>query len=408
MDKVIKILDTAIYWSIVFLPFSMAISQAPMNVFSGLIIGLFIIKKLIKRERIFMRCALNLPYAVFFIFSVISIINSANHGDSFRGLFKLLRYWALFLIVAEEIKDKSHMKKVVISILLGALLVSVDAIWQVSFGKDFIRGRLPVLNIGLVRATASFPDSNVLGIYLSAIFPLILVLSFPPRKESNSPPFFRIGVLLLLAGIALTYSRPTLLAVYLCMLAVAIIKKKHLLFWLLATLLLISPFVAPASVKQWAKGVDYHPVRFMFNDDRISVYRNTSQMIKAHPFLGVGVNNYMKSYKQYKEFPEYRNIVTSDYMYAHNNLLHMAGEIGLIGLAIFCWFLYRLFKLALEYYKRTKDAYLKDAGLGIILCLSAFLINGLTESSLYYSCIATIFWYLIGLALSLHKFADAN
>lgn len=146
----------------------------------------------------------------------------------------------------------------------------------------------------------------------------------------------------------------------------------------------------------------------MCNDDRIAVYRNTLNMMKAHPFLGVGVNNYMKVYKNYKESPEYRNVGTSDYMYAHNNFLHMAGEIGLIGLAIFLWFLWQLFGLTLRYWKGIKDTYLKNAGLGIILCLGGFLINGLTESSLYYSCVALIFWYFVGLALSLRKFSDGN
>ena len=46
----------------------------------------------------------------------------------------------------------------------------------------------------------------------------------------------------------------------------------------------------------------------------------------------------MKSYKKYKTYPEYQGIVTLDEMKAHNNFLHMAGEIGLAGFLAFCWF----------------------------------------------------------------------
>ena len=37
-------------------------------------------------------------------------------------------------------------------------------------------------------------------------------------------------------------------------------------------------------------------------------------------------------------------------------------------------------------------------------CLIAFLVNGLTESSLYYSRVTLIFWYLVGVSLGLKKF----
>jgi len=116
----------------------------------------------------------------------------------------------------------------------------------------------------------------------------------------------------------------------------------------------------------------------------------------------------MKNYKKYKELPEYRNVITADFMYGHNNFLHMAGEIGLLGLAIFLWFLYRLFRLNIAAYRKLKTGYLKDISLGLILCLLAFLINGLTESSFYYSRVALIFWYLVGFSLALIKFCDAD
>jgi putative inorganic carbon (HCO3(-)) transporter len=128
-------------------------------------------------------------------------------------------------------------------------------------------------------------------------------------------------------------------------------------------------------------------------------------MIKAHPIIGVGANTFMKSYKKYKTFPEYRGIVTLDEMKAHNNFLHMAAEIGLTGLVIFFWFLYRLFRVSKNIYRLAGDNYFKTVSLSLIACLIAFLINGLTESSLYYSVVAALFWYIAGLSLSLKKFA---
>jgi putative inorganic carbon (HCO3(-)) transporter len=125
-------------------------------------------------------------------------------------------------------------------------------------------------------------------------------------------------------------------------------------------------------------------------------------MIRAHPLIGLGANTYMKNYKKYKESPEYRNVVTADTLYAHNNFLHLAAEVGLIGLLVFLWFLYQLFRGSILIYQRL-SGYIQAVALSLIACLAAFLINGLTESSFYSSRVALIFWYLAGLMFGLAK-----
>ncbi len=86
----------------------------------------------------------------------------------------------------------------------------------------------------------------------------------------------------------------------------------------------------------------------------------------------------------------------------------MAGEIGLIGLGVFLWLLFSLFKKSIYDYNNLKDEYFKVLSLSITACLFAFLVNGLTESSLYSSRVAIIFWYLMGFSLALNKFTDVD
>ena len=397
-------LNGLLYWCVILLPFSIAIAPAPMNVFIGFLIAAFLLKKLLIRERLFKRGPLNIPLSLLFIITCLSVINSISLYDTLKGgIFRLGQYIIVFYIVKDETKDRAHLNKILFSFILGAVLASSNGIFQVISGRDFIRGYKPILNIGLLRATASFKDANILGIYLSAIVPAILGLALYYLKGAKKALFFLIG-LLVLTGIGLTYSRPTLLAVYVILLFLGLVKKDRVLVTLLLIFTLAAPFLLPKSVQDWAKEVEYNPLRFMCNDDRLAVYRNSLRMIKAHPLIGVGANNFMKSYKRYKEYPEYRNIVTLDEMKAHNNFLHMAGEIGLSGLLIFFWFLYRLFRESKNIYNSLDDNYLKTVSLSLIACLIAFLINGLTESSLYYSAVAVLFWYIAGLCLALKKF----
>jgi putative inorganic carbon (HCO3(-)) transporter len=408
MQKTIKYLDFIIQWAIVLLPFSIAISSAPASVFTGLLIAAFLFKKFIAKKAIFSGTAISIPVLVFFAITCLSIINSVSYRDAIKGgVLRLLQYILLFFIVEQEVKDKRQIAKIIFSVCAGLLLVSLDGIWQVATGKDFIRGYGPVINLGLVRATASFKDSNLMGIYLSAFAPLAFGMTMYYRKSSKRILMFLLS-LLSLAGIALTFSRPTLLATYIALFFLGIVNKEKVLVILLIVLILVAPFILPGSIKKWAKEVEYNPIRFMCNDDRIAVYRNSLNMIKAHPWLGVGANNYMKQYKKYKEPVEYRNIITLDYMYAHNNFIHMAAEIGLVGLAVFFWLLYKLFQEGMRIYSSSSEAYLKLVSLSLTACLIAFLINGLMESSLYYSRVAVIFWYLLGFNFALAKFAYAK
>jgi len=163
---------------------------------------------------------------------------------------------------------------------------------------------------------------------------------------------------------------------------------------------ILSPVFLPKSVKDWAQKVEYNPVRFFCNDDRIAVYIHSFRMIKSHPFIGVGANAFMNSYKGYKTYPEYKGIVTLDGMKAHNNYLHMAAEVGLFGFGIFAWFLLAVFKQLKRILAASQDNLVTYCTVSLIACLIAFLINGLTESSLFYSRVAPLFWFLIGYSLS--------
>lgn len=401
-EKIIKALSLAVYWSLVLIPFSIAIAPAFTSFFIGLLFFSFFVKKVFKKEKFFAKTPIDLPFFILVVISIISIINSIDYIASMRGILKLVQYAFIYLIFVEELKGRLHIKRIILALLLGGFLASFDAIWQIVFGWDFIRGHLPIINIGLKRATAGFPNANVLGIYLTPIAPVASGFALYYLKKGKKLSMFVIAGLIAVS-IILTFSRPAGLAFYLSLLFLGIFKKDKKIISILLTLLLILPFIAPKNIKDWAQYVDYNPIVFMCNYDRISIYRNTLNMIKHNPVLGVGISTFDKNYYKYK-LPEPEGAKTGMSMYAHNNFLHMAGEIGLVGLAVFLWLLYRLFSYCHYLYKNLEDKFTKLLSLCLTTSLIAFLINGLTETNLYYSRVAILFWYIIGFILSLKKF----
>lgn len=404
--KITRILDPVIYWAIVIMPFSVAIAPGLANAFIGIFSVLFIINRLAVRRPFSTDRNALLFFGLFLLASLISMVNSVSYNASLHGITKLLKYLLVFLVCSEEVRDKKHLQRIFVSICAGVSLASIDALWQMAFGYDFIRHNAIQSAIGLPRPTAAFPNPNVFGIYLTALVPFILGFTFFYFRGRNRLLAALAGGLGLV-GICLTLSRGAGLAVYLAILYLCFAKRKLLAASLLIGLLVISPFLMPRNIKQWAKDVNYNPLVFMLNQDRVSIYNNTLNMIKHHPFIGVGVNTFSRNYGKYKTVEAEKYAHTPDTIYAHNIYLHMAGEIGLLGLFAFLLFLLRVFRQVLKAGRMLRDGYLNVAALSLSACLLAFLINGLTETSLYYSRVAMVFWYLIGVSLALPRLKDS-
>ena len=269
---------------------------------------------------------------------------------------KLVLHAFVFLICAAEIKDKKHLWRIILSIIMGVTLASVDAVWQMSMGKDFIRGHHPMVFIGIKRATANFPHPNILGVYLSALVPLATGLALFYYKGRKK--IFMLGLVALgLAGLILTVSRGAALAFLVSFLFMGICRRNKAIPAVILVVLLVSPFIMPKNIKDFAKGVNYDPLRFMLNDDRIRVFNNSLNMIRHHPVIGVGVNTFSKNYIKYR-LPQYNYSPADGPMYAHNIFLHMAGEIGLLGVAAFIWLLIVFFWNNAGIFFRIKDGYL--------------------------------------------------
>jgi putative inorganic carbon (hco3(-)) transporter len=404
----LAVLESILYWSIILLPFSVAISTGLSNTVLGFIAFAYFAKKIIKLERPFVNNPLILPFLLFLAAAFISMRNTVSIEESFHGIEKLLKSGLIFLICAEETRGIKHLKNIIISMAAAVTLTSIDGLWQLKSGVDFVRGE-PIQSslIALARPTGPFPNPNVMGIYLGLIAPLIIGLTLYYYKGKEFVCGSIVSVLAA-AGIYITFSRGSGLGLFFSVLFLALMRKHKVILVVLAAALLIFPLVMPKNIKNWAKMANYNPMVFLLNQDRISMYMNATNMISQHPLIGVGVNTYSKVYAQYKTKAAEAYMHTGDTAYAQSNYFQMGGEMGFLGLGLFFWFLWILFRELLICYRKLPDEYLKMISLSLVGCFIAFFINGLTESSLYYSRVAVMFWFFVGISLSLRKFEHAK
>ncbi len=82
--------------------------------------------------------------------------------------------------------------------------------------------------------------------------------------------------------------------------------------------------------------------------NRIELFQTSMRVIRDHPWLGVGPKNIKYEALKYRgsnEFPDWM------YQHMHNNVLQIAAETGIVGLALWLWFMLRLAWDALGTYR---------------------------------------------------------
>jgi O-antigen ligase len=396
--KVSTILQFMVYWSIVLVPFVASFSSAAVNILIGFMICAFILKKAINKDTKIVKTPLNQPFFFLIVVSLLSFVNSVDMRSSIQGITKLLKYGFLLIILAGEIRDNKHLKRIIIASLSGLLLASLDGIYQLIFGLDFFRHKPPDFIIGLARLKAAFPHTNIFAGYLALFVPLGIPLILYYLKSWRKYALDLITLLGLFC-LVFTFCRSAAFGVWLALLFMGLIRKDKIIVSLVILALIIAPFLLPSNIKNWAKTTSSLG-EFLLNKPRFVLYETSINMIKHHPFVGVGVNTYSINYQKYKIHDTSPETAGTNW-YAHNSYLQMAGEIGFTGLIVFFWLLYVLFTTWLRFYRSRKDVLLQLCGLGIIMGLTAFLVHGLTETNLYYPKIAVLFWFQVGLLNSI-------
>lgn len=130
------------------------------------------------------------------------------------------------------------------------------------------------------------------------------------------------------------------------------------------------------------------------NADRIEVWKSSIRMIKDHPVVGVGLDQFKSLYlKQYRTKTE-----TQGLPHAHNNILQIGVESGAIGILGFVIFVFGSLVTAFKTWYKTKNPY----NLMIICVIANYLILfGLIEYSWGNSLGMKVFWILLAILIKL-------
>jgi O-antigen ligase len=262
------------------------------------------------------------------IYGFVGLSVAVPYSIAFNGwlagaptaLFDFLPNAMVFFFVALNCKKKSHLQ-MLIAVLMAAALYTIyrgyaseragiaEGLYvltmQNNAGENFFR----------IRGATFLNDPNDLAQFILALIPCVFFF-WKKGSAFRNLVLVYVPVGLLLFGIFLTHSRGAMIA----LMAAAVIAGRNK-FGLVRSVVVGLILFVGLSVTGFSGGRD---VNAESGDDRMDAWAAGLEMIRAHPFKGVG----------YGRFTDFHEIT------AHNTVVLCAAELGLPG--FFFWMLFTL------------------------------------------------------------------
>jgi O-antigen ligase/Tfp pilus assembly protein PilF len=312
-------------------------------------------------------------------------------GSYFRkaGLLTLICWILFFLILAQQLQNRTQVLRAIYVLLLSSGIVSVLGILQ-----HFLPGILPNLErTGRIFSTSG--NALSLSGFLAIVIPFnlaLMVYSWRKRKEANNTRIL-IGLIILLAlqfwclWLA-QYSITILLyiiAPVMFILLLGIVKRKKLMLSIGAVCLLalgiiagllMSPLLSPSTdakapgtpsselpLNAEEMGLKTLGLRMQYWHSTINIVTKSPEVPfsndRLHDFrrlIGYGPETFIITFQLFlpEDMEEHHTLLSAPLTRPHNHYLYLATTMGLLGLMSFLSMLAVFFYLCFRYLRRAK------------------------------------------------------
>jgi O-antigen ligase len=324
------------------------------------------------------------PLLLFLAAALASLLVTAYPVLSVRELRALILEPVLFFWLLAVLRRERSVRIAVLGFGLSAAVLALAAVGQDLLGLGGTTAE------GVRRAQAWYPSPNHLALTLGRAFPFLLALALagPGRLRSTG----WLGVGLTGGALLLTFSIGGWLGGAAALVAVLLALGRRRLGLALGGLALGGLAAASGLALLGALPERLNPLR-QTGGFRLELWASTAEMIRDHPLLGVGLDNFAYLYQQV--YLHEGAAAEPNLSHPHNWLLHFWVELGLAGLAAFVWLVVRFGRRARAALGRPDRRWLVAGGLG---ALADMLVHGLVDNSYFLVDLAFVFWLILATA----------
>ncbi len=391
-----KLTEYSIYVLVAFY----SVSKAMIEISFTVALCSWLVSKCLKKESL--RASWNLPLVslfIFVLFSVASIFVSQYPIQSIRGIGKHLEEVFFFLMVLDIFQAEDKMKKLVSLGLIVLYVTLLDGLFQFASGFDFLRGHKASYVDTYVRILGPFKDHTLFSSYIMAWGSIIFTFLFDSTDLGIKEKRF-MGFVLFLALFCLfhTQARGGWASFALSMGFFLIIQRRKVL-------LILFPLVLVATFWLLPRNMIIHPDYFGKEQSMVErhvLWDRAVDVIKARPWLGTGINTYVRSYQQFDREKSWR---VQNY-YAHNSYLQVAAERGLPALFFFLLFVFSFYWRGFIFLKSSNHLNGKALMKGLMIALFGLLVFALVDTIFEPMQTGMMLWLFFGMGFAVLRFNE--
>lgn len=328
--------------------------------------------------------------ALFGIALVWATAGSVAPGPSLTALLLWTTYLALYMAVKQAAQRWANAQAIVTALMTGGIILAAIAVAQWMAGVEtsaaWVDARLHQ-DIA-TRAFSVFDNPNILAGHLALLIPVAL-LAWVGYHHLPWRLFALASLGFMGAGLLVTLSRGALLAVFLSIGLIAILRDRRYLVILLALAVLFIALSPPFILDRLIGAITFEDSSARY---RITIWLASLRMLQDFWLTGTGLGP--ASFAEV--YPLYR-IAGTPAAHTHNLYLQLVIELGLAGALAFCLFMVAWARWLLQGLKGDA-AWLV---VGILAAMGGAALHGLVENIWYSPKSLMLFWLLLGLGSGL-------
>ena len=357
-----------------------------------------------KRKLMYPR-ELGLPFLLFAVACVVSLIFTTALGDSLRVLSFFITALLFTWVVASELSDRDKLMRFMGYIYAAVLLTALYAVAQRFMGVEVSASFTDLdLNVGVPgRVYSTLDNPNNYAEFIVLFAPLSVAYAMNARNEKLRLPLF-LGLAVPMLAILMTYSRSSWLGIALAAFVFCYYSNKKLVPLMFVACIMLIPFL-PDSVMT-RLGTIFN-TRDSSASHRLITWQCVLELLgdDGHWLTGIGMGPLVFS----EIFPDYA-IKAATRGVHHSQMLYMELmlETGLLGFVSFLWMMGHNIKEGGLAIYRSRDKEIKAALIG---CCSAFIGIAITcvfEYIWFYPRILFAFFILLGVLLAALRMTPKN
>lgn len=350
------------------------------------------------------------------LISWIAIITAGITNEAF-GVWKAYFFepLMLFILVINLFSNPDGRKKIILSLGISALIVSLFAIYQKITGQ-FIDNQFWAAS-ETRRAVSFFGYPNAIGLFLAPMTMLFVSQLFS-KIDVKEKLFFGLTITTSILAIFFAQSEGALIGLAAAIFVFALFANKKLRIVAISGAIIgLTVIFSYTPLRQFV--IQKATLNDLSGQIRQEQWTETKKMLAANRFWqGAGLSGYQKAVAPYhqegiflknddpnwlekiKTSAEFRKQMwqpTEIYMYPHNIFLNFWSELGLLGALLFCWIIAKFLWQSSRFFLTEKTNTERFIALGLLTSMIALVVHGLVDVPYFKNDLSALFWVSIAM-----------